>query len=44
MSGYLIVTVNNPVVSTFISGTIGTFMVLIGALCLDKLLQPKKVS
>jgi hypothetical protein len=44
MNNYLIKAVNNPAVSSFISGTIGIFMVLIGALFLGKSLQPKKVS
>jgi hypothetical protein len=42
-SDYLIEVVHNPMVSTFISGTIGIFMVLISASFLDKSLRPKKV-
>jgi hypothetical protein len=42
MGDYLINTINNPVSSTFSSGIIGIFMVLITALFLGKALETKK--
>ena len=42
MADYLIESINNPIISTFISGTIGTFTVLIAALILGRTIQPDK--
>jgi len=44
MADYLIESINNSLLSTFISGMIGTFTVLIGSIILSKTLQSKKPS
>ena len=41
MADYLIESINNPLLSTFLSGTIGTFTVLIASLILGKTIQKK---
>jgi len=44
MADYLIESINNPLLSTFVSGMIGTFTVLIGSLILGRTIQSKKPS
>jgi len=42
MANYLIESINSPIISTFIAGTIGTFTVLVAALILGRTIQPDK--